>query len=582
MKFSSLGCKIFRLSVLSMCLLLASQASLLYGIEKKEIKEEEGGVVAEYWGCSFVVVQGDIVNQFQGSQDPTIKSAFVNSADLKLEPTFMNRRSYGTARASIDEAIFRKFGEASWDQLKAELEAGRITPEVGMAYYTEVTDPKTSKTFAIIHAITPETAALHRGLIGKIFGDTYRNSLQVALDHGVTHIAFPELGTGARACSRNMTVSLAINAVISFLRELRERHGGDRCPFKEIRFVILRNPVAVAMYKKMIPDVLKQIDSQMKLKESGEPVLAEDADTTDECPVCLGHFVAGQQIIRHYCNGGHKFDLGCISDCVRTGHPLCPMCRREPRDAIKKASWFIRASKGEAAPAPAATEASTSTARPVVAEQARTHTPPAPAAAAPVVNREEILRGVDPEFVTWMKKTGQLKEYIDEPDLRTFFYDQYLEQLQAAPATAATGTSTSTARPVVAAQARTHTPPAAAVAPVVNREEILRDVDPEFVHWMTRTRRLDQYIYEPGRRGALYEQYFEQLQGAAPALVPAPTFVTVPTAPAAPVLEAEFLEPEFQQYLRGAHDGAVAVQWNMYPDLRQKIYDAWLRRTLGR
>jgi O-acetyl-ADP-ribose deacetylase (regulator of RNase III) len=82
----------------------------------------------------------------------------------------------------------------------------------------------------VIHTVGP---VWHGGARGepKLLADCYRNSLAVAVEHGLKTIAFPSISTGAYGYPIEKAAAVALRAVKAFLEENRSLEKVVFCAF---------------------------------------------------------------------------------------------------------------------------------------------------------------------------------------------------------------------------------------------------------------------------------------------------------------------------------------------------------------
>lgn len=95
----------------------------------------------------------------------------------------------------------------------------------------------------IIHTVGPRWHGGNRGEAATL-AKCYKNSLQVALDHGIKSVAFPSISTGAFGYPLEEAAKVAVKAVKQFLAE----HDGE---IQEVRFVLF-NKLALEAYSEAI------------------------------------------------------------------------------------------------------------------------------------------------------------------------------------------------------------------------------------------------------------------------------------------------------------------------------------------
>lgn len=169
-------------------------------------------------------VQGDITKQ-------TDVQAIVNAANTSL-----------LGGGGVDGAIHRAAGS----ELLAECKTlhGCHTGEA------KITKAYNLPCEYVIHTVGP----IYRG--GKyeeaeLLANAYRNSMQVALEHGIRTVAFPSISTGVYHYPLNEAADIAVKTVKSFYMEHEDA-------FDYVRFVLF-DETTLKAYDKAISD-----NAQMK------------------------------------------------------------------------------------------------------------------------------------------------------------------------------------------------------------------------------------------------------------------------------------------------------------------------------
>ena len=82
----------------------------------------------------------------------------------------------------------------------------------------------------VIHTVGPVWRGGNHGE-AKLLSDAYRNSLQVAVDHGIRTVAFPSISTGVYSYPLNQAAEIAVKTV----KEFCEAHADQ---INTVRFVL--------------------------------------------------------------------------------------------------------------------------------------------------------------------------------------------------------------------------------------------------------------------------------------------------------------------------------------------------------
>lgn len=137
------------------------------------------------------LVEGDITHQDT--------DAIVNAAN----PTLLGG-------GGVDGAIHRAGGPSILQECRQI--GGCPTGEA------RITNAGRLKAKKVIHTVGP---VYHRDreTAPALLADAYRNSLRLAVEHGLRTVAFPSISTGAYGYPLEMAAPVALGAVIEFLRE---------------------------------------------------------------------------------------------------------------------------------------------------------------------------------------------------------------------------------------------------------------------------------------------------------------------------------------------------------------------------
>ncbi len=71
----------------------------------------------------------------------------------------------------------------------------------------------------VIHTVGPVWTEDQVPELSELLACCYKNSLQLAIDHGIKTIAFPNISTGVYRFPKNLAAEIAIKTVQDFLRE---------------------------------------------------------------------------------------------------------------------------------------------------------------------------------------------------------------------------------------------------------------------------------------------------------------------------------------------------------------------------
>jgi len=125
----------------------------------------------------------------------------------------------------VDGAIHRAGGPAILEKCK-KIRSERGPLPAGQAV---ITTGGNLKARFVIHTVGP---IWHGGGSGEpeLLGSAYRESLKLAVDNGLSSVSFPSISTGAYGYPVDMAAKVALEAVISLLRE--------DAPLKEVAFVL--------------------------------------------------------------------------------------------------------------------------------------------------------------------------------------------------------------------------------------------------------------------------------------------------------------------------------------------------------
>ena len=141
-------------------------------------------------GCVLEVLKGDITKQDV--------DAIVNAANRSLTPG-----------GGVSGAIHRAAGPELWGECRTL--GGCATGEA------KITKGYRLPARHVIHTVGP----VYRGRKedAAALASCYENSLKVALDHGLTTVAFPAISTGIYGYPLDEAARVALKAIVSFLQE---------------------------------------------------------------------------------------------------------------------------------------------------------------------------------------------------------------------------------------------------------------------------------------------------------------------------------------------------------------------------
>ncbi|MEA2085637.1 MAG: O-acetyl-ADP-ribose deacetylase [Chloroflexota bacterium] len=156
---------------------------------------EKQAIAVSVNGARVSVVQGDITRQ--------ATDAIVNAANSSL-----------MGGGGVDGAIHRAGGPAILEECRQIVSRQGRLP-AGEAVITRGGNLKAG---FVIHTVGPVWRGGNRGE-QKLLASAYRESLKVAAENGLESISFPSISTGAYGYPVTEAAKVAINAVVSFLRE---------------------------------------------------------------------------------------------------------------------------------------------------------------------------------------------------------------------------------------------------------------------------------------------------------------------------------------------------------------------------
>jgi len=143
----------------------------------------------------LAIIQGDITRQ--------TTDAIVNAANSSL-----------MGGGGVDGAIHRAGGPAILEECKQIVSRQGRLP-TGKAV---ITTGGNLKARFVIHTVGPIWHGGNQGEL-ELLASAYRESLQVAAENNLTSISFPSISTGAYSYPVAKAAKVAMNAVVSFLKE---------------------------------------------------------------------------------------------------------------------------------------------------------------------------------------------------------------------------------------------------------------------------------------------------------------------------------------------------------------------------
>ncbi|SMB92342.1 O-acetyl-ADP-ribose deacetylase (regulator of RNase III), contains Macro domain [Thermanaeromonas toyohensis ToBE] len=172
----------------------------------------------------LVLMQGDITVQDT--------EAIVNAANEGLR-----------GGGGVDGAIHRAGGPAIAEECRRIREERGGCP-TGQAV---LTSGGWLKARYVIHAVGPIWSGGNKGE-DNLLASAYRNSLELAREHGIKSLSFPSLSTGAYRFPVDRAARIAMRTVVEYL----EQHPDT---FTEIRFILFSEPILKA-YEEALNELL--------------------------------------------------------------------------------------------------------------------------------------------------------------------------------------------------------------------------------------------------------------------------------------------------------------------------------------
>lgn len=148
-----------------------------------------------------VEIDGRTLELTQGDVTAQEVDAIVNAANSRL-----------AGGGGVDGAIHRRGGPAIMAETDEKYPEGCPT---GSAVISGAGDLPAKY---VIHAVGPVYSGGERGEAGLLAG-AHRRSLELAVEHGCTSIAFPALSTGVYRYPLELAAGTALSTVIDFLKE---------------------------------------------------------------------------------------------------------------------------------------------------------------------------------------------------------------------------------------------------------------------------------------------------------------------------------------------------------------------------
>ncbi|MBW3625388.1 MAG: O-acetyl-ADP-ribose deacetylase [Armatimonadetes bacterium] len=174
---------------------------------------------ARFGETDFTLVEGDITHQDT--------DAIVNAANTRL-----------MGGSGVDGAIHRAGGPVIMQECKAYIREHGSLP-VGEAMMT--TGGQLHARY-VIHTVGPFWHGGEHGEPEKL-ASCYRNSLRLALDHGLKTVAFPSISTGVYRYPMDRAARIALGTI----RDFCEEHSG----LEEVRMVLF-GEAALKVYEEAL------------------------------------------------------------------------------------------------------------------------------------------------------------------------------------------------------------------------------------------------------------------------------------------------------------------------------------------
>lgn len=171
-------------------------------------------------GATFEILKGDITKQDT--------EAIVNAANPRLSPG-----------GGVSGAIHRAAGRQLWEECKKL--GGCKTGEA------KITKGYNLKAKYVIHTVGPIYKSPEDA---KLLSACYRNSLRLAIAHGIKSVSFPAISTGVYGYPMEEAAKVAIKTIIEFLKENKG--------LKLVRLV-LYDDNAYEIHKKVLEEHIKDL-----------------------------------------------------------------------------------------------------------------------------------------------------------------------------------------------------------------------------------------------------------------------------------------------------------------------------------
>lgn len=172
------------------------------------------------------------------------KSAIVNAANPELDGgTGVNGAIHGAAKEQEDHRCSLRKGEKQSEGQCAvcqEFKGKRC--DTGNAVFGKphsINKPNNYGIGHIIHAVGPDCRGNTGGVTDlqrKQLASAYRNSLQIAVNHGITHIAFPQISVGIYKFTHAEAIKIVVNTIKEFI-------DANKGKLTQIRLVMYNDPV---------------------------------------------------------------------------------------------------------------------------------------------------------------------------------------------------------------------------------------------------------------------------------------------------------------------------------------------------
>lgn len=172
-----------------------------------------------------VTIDNTVLELTKGDITQQETDAVVNAANKRLAPG-----------GGVAGAVHRAAGDGLWEECK---KLGGC--ETGEA---KITSGHNLKAPWIIHTVGPVYSGSEQD--PKLLAASYRNSLKLAEEKGLQSISFPALSTGAFGYPAEAAARVALETVLSFIKEGTE--------LQLIRFVLFDNP-SLDVHERMLEEL---------------------------------------------------------------------------------------------------------------------------------------------------------------------------------------------------------------------------------------------------------------------------------------------------------------------------------------